>query len=63
MDDRLKGIWHEEEENILQNKYIAIFKKNGLGNKCMARIATSFLVENQGLLIENKTINEHNLLY
>lgn len=51
MDDRLNGDWKEEKKDkILQHKYSAIIEKNGLGLKRKALIATSFLVENQGLL-------------
>jgi putative glycosyltransferase (TIGR04372 family) len=52
MDERLKGTWETtEEERSLQDKFNSILDKNGLKGVRMPRIGTSFLRENQDLLI------------
>jgi len=51
MDARLKGTWHvNDQDATLYNKYNAIFEKNGLGDKRMPHIATSFLRKHSDLL-------------
>jgi hypothetical protein len=51
MDDRLRGVWVErEEDTILQKKFWALFSQSELNGVIYARIGAEFLRQNEKLL-------------